>query len=465
MAISPDTIAAVATPGGRGGVGIIRVSGSLVPDIAEGMTGRLPEPRRATLAEFRGDDHAIIDQGLMLYFPGSASFTGEPVLEIHGHGGLVVMDLLLRRVLALGARPARAGEFTERAFLNDKIDLAQAEAVADLIDSVSEASARSAVRSLSGEFSACISDLTEQLIQLRVYVEAAIDFPEEEIDFLADERIVKRLDAIAILLKDVRVRATQGSVLREGITLAIVGPPNAGKSSLMNRLSGQPVAIVSAQAGTTRDVLREQLVIRGMPVQLVDTAGIRSTADDIEQEGVRRALSEVTNANVVLLVIDQSGGPEIVKGAIRGMLEELKDVLDDFDGDMILVFNKNDIASSAGSVSGVDLISPLIERVSQVSVSVVTGNGFDALYEQIERSAGMNSTVEGVFMARRRHLDALARAAEHVMEGQAQLTMNAAGELLAEELRSAQRSLGEITGEFSSDDLLGRIFESFCIGK
>lgn len=416
----------------------------------------------ATLVTVRTEDDVPIDQGLMLYFPGTASFTGEPVVEIHGHGGVVVMDLLLQRVLSLGARPARAGEFTERAFLNNKIDLAQAEAVADLIDSVSEASARSAVRSLSGEFSTYLRTLTEQLIELRVYIEACIDFPEEDIDFLEDDRIVGRLSAITQTLEDVRMRATQGSVLREGVSLAIAGPPNAGKSSLMNRMSGQSVAIVNERAGTTRDVLREQLVIRGIPVQLVDTAGIRSTNDTIEQEGVERALTEVATANIVLLVIDQSEGSEAARTSIVKMREALI-ALQGFDGDVILVLNKRDL-SNDGGVTGIDLLEPFFEKVSEVRVSATTGEGLPALYDVVARCAGLNTSVEGVFMARRRHLDALNRAAAHLNEAKAQLTLSA-GELLAEELRGAQACLGEITGEFTTDDLLGRIFESFCIGK
>ena len=466
MQSSPDTIAAIATPPGKGGIGVIRVSGTLAPSIAEALVGHLPEPRLATLVTFREEDGAAIDQGLILFFPGTASFTGEPVLEVHGHGGGVVMDLLLQRVLSLGARPARAGEFTERAFLNDKIDLAQAEAVADLIDSVSEASARSAVRSLSGDFSACLGDLTEQLIELRVYIEAAIDFPEEEIDFLADESIVTRLNTITSSLDNIRQRASQGAVLREGVSLAIVGPPNAGKSSLMNRLSRQDIAIVNEQAGTTRDILREQLVVQGIPIELVDTAGIRSTSDAVEREGVQRALAELARADIALLVFDQSLGQHGVISAMGDLLASIGSALETFQGVLILVMNKKDLVRvDTGWEAVQDILSICPQINERVSISAATGEGLERLFDVIAQSAGLTTTVEGVFMARRRHLVALDEASARVRAGQAQLAVNAAGELLAEELREAQRYIGEITGDFTNDDLLGRIFSSFCIGK
>ena len=466
MQSSPDTIAAIATPPGRGGIGVIRVSGALAPSIAEALVGQLPEPRLATLVTFREEDGAAIDQGLILFFPGTASFTGEPVLEVHGHGGVVVMDLLLQRVLSLGARPARAGEFTERAFLNDKIDLAQAEAVADLIDSVSEASARSAVRSLSGDFSACLGDLTEQLIELRVYIEAAIDFPEEEIDFLADESIVTRLNTITSSLDNIRQRTSQGAVLREGVSLAIVGPPNAGKSSLMNRLSRQDIAIVNEQAGTTRDILREQIVVHGIPIELVDTAGIRSTSDAVEREGVQRALAELARADIALLVFDHSLGQHGVISAMGDLLASIGSALETFQGVLILVMNKKDLVRvDTGWEAVQDILSMCPQINERVSISAATGEGLERLFDVIAQSAGLATTVEGVFMARRRHLVALDEAAACVRAGQAQLAVNAAGELLAEELREAQRYIGEITGDFTNDDLLGRIFSSFCIGK
>ncbi len=444
-----DTIAAVATPPGRGGVGIVRISGPAVPAIAVQLLGACPAPRHAQLADFCDSDGAAIDSGIVLYFSAPHSFTGEAVLELQGHGGPVVMDRLLQRVLALGARAARPGEFSERAFLNGKLDLVQAEAVADLIEASSVQGARSAMRSLQGEFSARIHALVERLIALRSYVEAAIDFPDEEIDGLADAELSTRVRELNADLAALLSQAEQGELLRDGLTVVIAGQPNVGKSRLLNALAGRETAIVTELPGTTRDVLREQIQIDGMPLHIIDTAGLRDSADVVEQEGMRRAWQEIERADRVLLVLDDRTGFGDAEACI---LERLPDSLP-----CSVVRNKIDLTGApAGVAPG--------PHGPEVRIAALTGVGIDTLRTHLREIAGFTGG-EGLFMARRRHLDALRRAQRAVVEGMERLERQAAGELLAEELRLAQQALGEITGEFTSDDLLGEIFSSFCIGK
>ena len=444
-----DTIAAIATPPGRGGVGVIRVSGGRVADIVAAMLGKPAlRPRRAYFLTFLDADGAALDSGLALYFPAPHSFTGEDVLELHGHGSPVALDLLLRRVLSLGARLARPGEFSERAFLNGKIDLAQAEAIADLIASGTEQAARSAQRSLQGEFSQLVDALVEELIQLRLYVEAAIDFTDEDIDFLAAGAILQKLTGLAGRLREIQYTAGQGRVLRDGLTVVIAGRPNAGKSSLLNCLAGREAAIVTDIAGTTRDLLRETIQIDGMPLHIVDTAGLREGADAVEREGIRRAREAIGQADLVLLMMDDRW-PEDGEAGRAGLPENLP---------VVRVRNKIDLTGRAAGLSE-DAGGP------SIGLSVKTGAGLDALRRHLQQCAGYDSGAGGVFSARRRHLDALARADQAVACGLRQLQGGGAAELLAEDLRAAQLALSEITGAFSSDDLLGRIFGSFCIGK
>lgn len=445
-----DTIAAIATPPGRGGVGIVRVSGPQAPAIARALLGRLPVPRVAELHAFADAHGAHIDHGLALYFPAPHSFTGEHVLELQGHGGPVVMDLLLARVLELGARLARPGEFSQRAFLNDKLDLAQAEAVADLIDAGTAQAARAAMRSLEGEFSRRVHALVDALIRLRMYVEAAIDFPEEEVDFLGDAAIRDQLRALDRQFTDLQAGARQGRLLREGMTVVIAGRPNAGKSSLLNALAGHEAAIVTPIAGTTRDVLREHIQIDGMPLHVIDTAGLRDSGDAVEQEGMKRAWRAIESADRLLLVIDDQQG---FGAADQHILDRLPQRLPH-----TLIHNKIDLSGHAPS----GIADAAADRLY---LSAREGRGLDALRAHLKQCMGYTGETEHGFTARRRHLDALDRAWKHVRFGRAQLEERGAGELLAEELHLAQQALNEITGEFSSDDLLGRIFSSFCIGK
>ncbi len=447
MSPDPHTIAALATPPGRGGIGVVRVSGPAAADIARGLLGRLPRPRYARFCAFLDAAGEPLDEGLALYFPAPRSFTGEDVLELQGHGGPVVLDLLLQRVLALGARLAEPGEFSRRAFLNGKLDLAQAEAVADLIESGSAAAARSAVRSLSGAFSARVHALVEQLIALRTFVEAAIDFPEEEIDFLSDGRVADELEALRRSLAQVLATARQGRLLREGMRVVLAGRPNVGKSSLLNALAGAESAIVTHVPGTTRDVLREEISLAGMPLHVIDTAGLRESRDPVEQEGIRRAWREIEQADRILLLADARDGFGAEEEAIRARLPAALPVT--------LVLNKVDLTGAAPGLCG----------AAQVNISATEGLGIEALRSHLQEVMGFRGAAEGVFSARRRHLDALAGAAEALERGAEQLRGQFAGELLAEELRIAQQALGEITGAFSSEDLLGRIFSSFCIGK
>ncbi|MFZ3183453.1 MAG: tRNA uridine-5-carboxymethylaminomethyl(34) synthesis GTPase MnmE [Pseudomonas sp.] len=455
MHLNTETIAAVATAQGRGGVGIVRVSGPLAQSIAVAVSGRELKPRYAHYGPFNDADGQVLDQGLALYFPGPHSFTGEDVLELQGHGGPVVLDLLLRRCVQLGARLARPGEFSERAFLNDKLDLAQAEAIADLIEASSEQAARNALRSLQGEFSKRVHGLTERLINLRIYVEAAIDFPEEEIDFLADGHVLKLLDAVRTDLAGVIKQAGQGALLREGMTVVIAGRPNAGKSSLLNALAGREAAIVTSIAGTTRDVLREHIHIDGMPLHVVDTAGLRDTDDQVEKIGVERALKAIHEADRVLLVVDATAPEALDPFALwPEFLQQRPDP-----AKLTLIRNKADLSHEAVAMQVCN------DGHVTISLSAKSTEGLDLLREHLKTCMGYEQTLEGSFSARRRHLDALKQASTALEHGHAQLTLAGAGELLAEDLRQAQQVLGEITGAFSSDDLLGRIFSSFCIGK
>jgi tRNA modification GTPase len=443
-----DTIAAQATPLGKGGIGVIRVSGTQVRHIAAGIVGQVPKPRFAAFSTFLDHDRRVIDHGLALFFPGPNSFTGEDVLELQGHGGPVVMNLLLGRVLSLGARLARPGEFSERAFLNNKIDLSQAEAIADLIDSASSQAAQSAMRSLSGEFSRRVHGVTESLTQFRVFVEAAIDFPDEEIDFLADEGVSRNLSELQNDLTALRQQANQGAILNEGVSIVFAGRPNAGKSSLMNALTGRDTSIVTDVAGTTRDIINEHVHLDGIPVRLIDTAGLRDSGNAIEQEGVRRAIVEIEQADYVLLIVDL-----LVHGQnLQQHVNELKGSLPE-NARTLVVLNKCDLCELPDALE------------DEIVVSAVSGEGIEVLKARLKEGIGFEVGNEGTFMARTRHLQALDTAIAHLDSGVARFRLDQAGELLAEELRYCQQSLGEITGEFTNDDLLGQIFASFCIGK
>ena len=445
-----DTIAAPATPPGYGGVGIIRVSGPLAADIAGAVLGRLPRPRAAVLAGFLDPKGEPIDRGIALFFPAPASFTGEDVLELQGHGGPLVLDLVLRRTLQLGARLARPGEFSERAFLNCKLDLIQAEAVADLIESRTEMAVRLAGRTLHGELSYRVHALAEELTDLRALVEAALDFPDEEIDFLAAGALNARLDSLVERGERVHAAAFQGRLIREGLRLVIAGAPNAGKSSLLNALSGTDAAIVTEMPGTTRDLLRQDIEIDGMPLQIVDTAGLRHSCDPIELEGIRRARGEIEQADRVLWIYDAAADSH------HSMLDP--DLLPT-GTPVTYIRNKIDLTQDASgrreTPAGIELC-----------ISARTGEGLDSLRRYLKEVAGYRDTGEGEFIARRRHLDALERSLRHIRSGSELASRGtSAPELLAEDLRQAQRALGEITGEVTSEDLLGRIFSSFCIGK
>ncbi|MBD9483297.1 tRNA uridine-5-carboxymethylaminomethyl(34) synthesis GTPase MnmE [Pseudomonas sp. PDM14] len=455
MSAARETIAAVATAQGRGGVGIVRVSGPRARAISITLSGIEAKPRHAHYGPWHDNEGEVIDEGLLLFFPGPHSFTGEDVLELQGHGGPVVLDMLLQRCLELGARQARPGEFSERAFLNDKLDLAQAEAIADLIEASSAQAARNAVRSLQGEFSRRVHGLTEKLIALRIYVEAAIDFPEEEIDFLADGHVLGLLDGVRAELSTVLREAGQGALLRDGMTVVIAGRPNAGKSSLLNALAGREAAIVTEIAGTTRDVLREHIHIDGMPLHVVDTAGLRDTDDQVERIGVERALKAIGEADRILLVVD-STAPES-----RDPFALWPEFLDSrpTPEKVTLIRNKADLSGEAIQLETCE------DGHVTLNLSAKSAQGLELLRDHLKACMGYEQTAENSFSARRRHLEALRQASAHLEHGRAQLTLAGAGELLAEDLRQAQQALGEITGAFSSDDLLGRIFSSFCIGK
>lgn len=441
-----DTIAAIATPPGNGGVGIIRISGPAVQSIADQISRKTLKPRYAHYCHFHDIDDRVIDSGLLLYFPGPASFTGEDTLELQGHGGSVVLDMLLRRVLSLGARLANPGEFSQRAFLNNKIDLAQAEAIADLITSGTEQAVRSAQQSMQGLFSEQINELIDELIELRVYIEAAIDFVDEEIDFLSDGMVANKIEQLGAKLQKIHATAQQGRLLHDGITVVLAGKPNAGKSSLLNALAGHEAAIVTDIAGTTRDVLRERIQIDGMPLHIIDTAGLHDSENIVEQEGIRRAQLEIEKADKVLLLMDSTDSENST------LLDKLPANID-----VTRVFNKIDLSGHPAQI---------IDRAHQVEIylSAKTGAGLDLLKQHLKASVGFGETTDNIFIARRRHLQALTQAQESVENAGYQLS-NLAPELVAEDLRQAQTSLSEITGEFTSDDLLGEIFGSFCIGK
>jgi tRNA modification GTPase len=448
-AATVDTIAAQATPGGRGGVGIIRVSGPASRAIATAVLGHCPQPRYAEYLRFRDSQQGLIDEGLALFFPAPHSFTGEDVLELQGHGGPVVMELLLQAVIACGARLARPGEFSERAFLNDKLDLAQAEAISDLIDASSSQAARSALRSLQGEFSKIVHALVADVTQLRVYVEAAMDFPDEEIDFLSEGNVAGHIIELTETLDNILRLAQQGSLLKEGIRLVLAGQPNAGKSSLLNALARREAAIVTEIPGTTRDVIREEIQLDGMPVHIIDTAGLRESADVVEQEGIRRTWQAIEQADGMLLLVDDRQGvtaeDEKILAAVPAGLP------------VIRVHNKIDLS---GRQPG-----PIADHPGlSLAISAKLGHGLEQLVKAIKTLAGFQASGEGTFMARRRHLHALERASLHLQQAYDQAQAGQA-ELVAEELKAVQEKLGEITGEVSSEDLLGEIFSQFCIGK
>ncbi|HEY7885384.1 MAG TPA: tRNA uridine-5-carboxymethylaminomethyl(34) synthesis GTPase MnmE [Cellvibrionaceae bacterium] len=447
-----DTIAAIATAPGRGGVGIVRISGPNAKSIGERLTQRSLKPRFAHYLPFVDNHNTEIDRGIALFFPAPNSFTGEDVLELQGHGGPMVLSLLLEAAKASGARQARPGEFSERAFLNDKLDLAQAEAIADLIEASSEQAARNALHSLQGVFSRQVHKLVEQLIALRIYVEASIDFPEEEIDFLSDGKVAGDLNKIAESLQQLIVKAKQGQLVRDGMRVVIAGKPNAGKSSLLNALVERESAIVTEIAGTTRDVLKEHIHIDGMPLHIIDTAGLREATDQVEQIGIERAWAEINQADRILLIIDAKEAIEHPEWQPENVWPEFTAKLK-ASSKVSVVYNKTDLID-AGQLPDKSLY-----------ISAKTGQGLDALKQHLKDCMGYQSTLEGSFTARQRHVDALVKAEEYIHTGQSQLQGFAAGELLAEDLRQAQQSLSEITGEFTPDDLLGRIFSSFCIGK
>jgi len=444
--IKQSTIAAIATAHGRGGVGIIRISGNKAQSIAKAILGQLPSPRIATLLPFLDAQQQPIDDGIAIFFPNPHSFTGEDVLELQGHGGPIVLDMLLKRCIELGATIAQPGEFSERAFLNDKLDLAQAEAVADLIDSNSEQAARSAVRSLQGEFSKKVNSLLESLTQLRMYIEAALDFPEEEIDFLADSIVTDKINHIKEQITTLRASAKQGSLLRDGMQLVIAGRPNAGKSSLLNALSGQDTAIVTDIAGTTRDILKESINLDGMPLHIIDTAGLRNSNDPVEKIGIERAWQQIKQADLIILLIDASVGYQDIE---KNIAQELPSTVP-----VLKVINKIDLISNKQP-----------ELSDSITISAKHKQGIKQLRTALKQRMGYDSGAESNFIARRRHLEALKETQEAIERGSIQLEQFNAGELLAEELRLAQQSLGSITGAFTADDLLGEIFSSFCIGK
>ena len=452
-----DTIVAIATALGRGGVGVVRLSGGDLTLFIQNMlsVGDSLKPRLATFSRVLDSQQETIDEAVVLLFPSPKSFTGETVLEIQAHGGPVILDTLVQRCIELGARIARPGEFSERAFLNDKMDLAQAEAIADLIDASSIEAARSAVRSMQGEFSSRVNALVEEMIQLRIYVEAAIDFPEEEIDFLADKRLLAGLLRLSEKLTDIFYQAQQGSLLRDGLTMVLAGKPNAGKSSLLNALSGTEAAIVTAVPGTTRDVLKERIILDGMPLNIVDTAGLRDSDDEVEQEGVRRAWLEIERADLILFVVDitENADPQLEEIWPEYFLR-----YPESRQPVTLILNKIDRCDQKAG--------PVANRQATFGLSAKKRLGFNQLIAHLHSVAGYEkSQAEGLFSARRRHLDALTKAQSLVNTGIQQLTSSGAGELLAEDLRQAQTHLSEITGQFTSDDLLGRIFSSFCIVK
>ena len=457
-----DTIAAVSTPPGRGGIGIVRVSGPRAGEVAEAVAGRLPEPRVATSARFLADDGETLDTGLALWFPAPRSYTGEDTLELQGHGGPVVLDRVADRVFSLGARPARPGEFTERAFLNGKLDLVQAEAVADLIDAATHEAARLARRSLDGALSERVNAAVAELVEIRAFIEGALDFPDEEVPDLPEDLLVERLDRVRRAVASARGAAARGNLLREGFGVVIVGRPNVGKSSLLNRLVGRERAIVTEVPGTTRDTVQEPVQVDGLPLRIVDTAGLHPTDDPVERIGIERTWAAVEEADAVLAVVDDRRGLE---EADRGILNRIPDRLP-----RVIVHNKIDLTGAPagerqpGLESGVE--SGLESGAGhRIRLSAKTGEGVERLRERLKALAGYEPRAEGLFMARRRHLVALDDALAALDAAKRSGEEGAGSELVAEDLRLAQRALGEITGEFTTDDLLGRIFATFCIGK
>lgn len=447
-----DTIAAIATPPGRGAVGMLRLSGPLAPRICEMLAGALPPPRQAVLRNFVDNAGLRIDQGLLLYFPAPRSYTGEDVIEFQGHGGPMVLSLLLQAACAAGARPARPGEFSERAFLNGCLDLAQAEAVADLIDASSRSAVRAALHSLQGEFSRRVQGLLDELIAVRADLEAALDFADEDVPWITPQTLHDRIAGLVEIITDLMREAAQGRRLREGMTVAIAGQPNVGKSTLLNRLAGAEAAIVSPHAGTTRDLLREHISVDGLPLTVVDTAGLRDSADPVEQEGVRRAWGALEKAELILFLADDRDG---LTDADQQLLARLPP-----DVETLLLFNKCDLSGGTPGRSR----DPQ-GRVS-LRLSAAAGLGLELLAAEIRRAAGFSgSGAEGLFTARTRHMEALRHAQASLRLARAHAAKTTAPELIAEELRLAQQALDEITGRFTSEDLLGRIFSSFCIGK
>lgn len=444
---SADCIAAIATAPGRGGIGVVRISGACVQEIARALLTKLPDPRHATLCDFREENNTVIDQGIALYFPAPHSFTGEDVLELQGHGGPAVLQLLLARCVSLGARLAEPGEFTQRAFLNDKLDLAQAESVADLIDAASAEAARSAVRSLQGEFSRAIHQMVDSLINLRMLVEATLDFPEEDLDFLQAADALGKLSLIETELDHVLATAKQGSLLREGLLVVLIGQPNVGKSSLLNRLAGEEVAIVTPHAGTTRDTIRQQILIQGVPLHIIDTAGLRTAQDEVEQIGITRTWAAIEKASLAVVLSDAS---QVETASDQAILERLPAALA-----RVRVVNKIDLTQQPPQVVK-------HQNDTEIYLSAKSGAGIDLLRQHLLEAAGWQPSGEGAYMARQRHLEALLIAQTHLLLARQH---SAQTELLAEELRSAQNALSSITGEFGADDLLGEIFSRFCIGK
>lgn len=450
MQTTTDTIAAIATPTGRGSVGILRLSGPQAASISEKICGALPAPRVATLRHFRDAENNAIDQGLVLFFAAPNSFTGEDVVELQGHGGPVVLQLLQQAACVFGARPARPGEFSERAFLNNRMDLAQAEAIADLIDASSAQAVRAARRSLDGEFSQRVNALVEELIQLRVFVEGALDFSDEDVNWLADEGLSSRLEILLTHLHTLVAQAAQGRRLREGITVTLTGQPNVGKSTLLNRLAGTDAAIVTAIAGTTRDVLRENIVLDGMPITVVDTAGLRDSEDPVELEGIRRAWLALEQAEIALYLVDSR---QRITADDEALLKKIPAHLQ-----MLVIHNKCDLSNETPRCVTEN-------STTHIHLSASQGQGVELLVREIKKIAGLSEQSENIFSARARHLDALQRTLTHTSQAQQRLQEHATAELAAEELRLAQNALSEITGAFSSDDLLGRVFSQFCIGK